>query len=585
MARRANRCNGLKKGEAAAKPLAGKTFCAGLYARLSVDKEDKKDSIETQLEIMRGYMEGHPEIISGVEYVDRGFSGTNFERPGFNRLMQDVKDGTVNCILVKDLSRFGRNYLETTNYIEVILPFLGVRFISVNDHFDTDAAANGNKDLEVTLKNLVNDMYAKDVSKRVATIRKLEMEQGKYYGGYAPYGYRLDESDPMKHFLIDEPAAAVVRDIFRMADEGMPYRKISLELQRRNISSPAWYRKTGQLCLEEGDGGHRWDIRTIGDILHREEYTGRRIRGKSRLRLYENEKKQRTKREEWIVTEKSHEAIVSRELFDRVHEKLGRKVKESPYSYRRGAGYDKKENRYAGLIFCGECGAPLEFKSAMGRKKTDTGRRYFYICTNTYELSHEGSCRVSVMEDGLDKIVTEALKMQVQLFSDKGITAGWCREEAEKRRKAAEGKAEGIRKEIARQEREEFEMYGRYAAHEIGLEEMDAFRDSSGRKMAVLEKQFSAEEEKAVAVRKECDDYIRGIEALYRSNGSVVPDREMLSALIRKISIKTNGDFLIEWNFGRDVEPVEGHYMKGAKRYEKGGFIYEVIPGGWGCTR
>ena len=460
MARRANRYNAVAAASDQIQTAPEKTFRAGLYARLSVEiNERPSNSIQTQLDIMHGYVNKHPEIIEAFEYADCGFSGTNFERPNFNRLMDDVRSGKINCILVKDLSRFGRDYLETTNYIEIILPFLGVRFISVNDHFDTDAACNENKTLEIALKNLVNDMYAKDVSKRVSTVRRQEVERGKFTGSNAPYGYVVDDKDPLRHFLIDEPAAAVVRDMYQMADDGMSVREISLELQRRNLSIPGQYLKTGHLYQEEGDEVHIWHIGTIANILRKEEYIGNLVHGRRRSRLYENEKRHFTDKDEWVITENAHEPIVSREQYDRVRAKFEKKVKDSTFSSDRGAGVAKKQDKYAGLLFCGECGKRLRFNSRMGRQESDTNRTYFYQCCNTYDLSNQGYCSVNIMEKMLDKVVMETLKMQVQLFSDKGITTDWCREEAEKKLKPAQNRVKKIQAEISTLEYEDFEMH------------------------------------------------------------------------------------------------------------------------------
>ena len=567
MARKANRYNAVAATSDQIQATPEKTFRAGLYARLSVEiNERPSNSIQTQLDIMRGYVNRHPEIIEAFEYADSGFSGTNFERPNFNRLMDDVRAGKINCILVKDLSRFGRDYLETTNYIEIILPFLGVRFISVNDHFDTDAACNENKTLEIALKNLVNDMYAKDVSKRVSTVRRQEVERGKFTGSNAPYGYVVDDNDPLRHFLIDEPAAAVVRDMYQMADDGMSVREISLELQRRNLSIPGQYLKTGHLYQEEGDEVHIWHIGTIANILRKEEYIGNLVHGRRRSRLYENEKRHFTDKDEWVITENAHEPIVSREQFDRIREKFGKKVKESTFSSDRGAGTVKKADKYAGLLFCGECGKKLRFNSRMGRTEGDTSRTYFYQCCNTYDLSNQGYCSVTIMERMLDKIVMESMKMQMQLFSDKGITVEWCGEEAAKKLKSAEERVTKIQTEIAKLEYEDFEMHGRFGTGEINRDEMTAYHNSSEKKMTKLRERLSAAEDKQAAVRKDWDDYIHGIEALYRVNGKRKPDRDMLVALIKKISIKHNGEFTIEWNFDRKFKAVDGSYVKGAKK-------------------
>lgn len=567
MARRANRYNAMETVPETIHTTPERTYRAGLYARLSVEISEKPtNSIQTQLDIMRSCVKKHPEIIECFEYVDSGFSGTNFERPDFNRLLDDVRVGKINCILVKDLSRFGRDYLETTNYIEIILPFLGVRFISVNDHFDTDAACNENKTLEIALKNLVNDMYAKDVSKRVSTVRKQEVERGRFTGSNAPYGYVVNDEDPLRHFLIDEPAAAVVRDMYRMADDGMSVREISLELQRRNLSIPGQYLKTGHLYQEKGDEVHIWHIGTIANILRKEEYIGNLVHGRRRSRLYENEKRHFTEKDEWIITENAHEAIVSRELYDRVRKKFEKKVKESPFSSERGAGVTKKADKYAGLLFCGECGKKLRYNSRMGRTEADTSRTYFYQCCNTYDLSNQGYCSVTIMERMLDKVVMESLKKQVQLFSDKGLTTEWCREEAAKKLKSAEDRVKKIRTEISTLEYEDFEMHGKYGTGEIGREEMTAYQKSSEKKMTKLRERLSAAEEKEADIRRDWNDFTHGIWVLYRVNGKRKPDRDMLTTLIKRISIKHSGEFTIEWNFDRKFRTVDGSYEKGAKK-------------------
>lgn len=198
MARTKNRYNAVNKQKNEMEP-THETWRTGLYARLSVELINRKsESIENQLEIMRKYISGKPEFAEFYEYADKGYTGTDFHRPAFENMMADVKNGKINCIIVKDLSRLGRDYLETSNLIETIFPFLGVRFISVNDHFDTSKDHNGNKELEIALKNLVNDMYARDVSKRVSSSRKQEQIRGKFLGSNAPYGYRVNKEHPLR---------------------------------------------------------------------------------------------------------------------------------------------------------------------------------------------------------------------------------------------------------------------------------------------------------------------------------------------------------------------------------------------------
>jgi len=222
-------------------------YSVGIYSRLSVDHDDRKsESIENQIEIIRQYIttqNNNPKKKQKFEiydiYIDRGISGTSFERgrecgcfwpherAGFDRLMDDVRNHNVNCIIVKDLSRFGRDYLETGNYIEKILPFLGVRFIAVTDGFDSMSENVSEKKLVMNIKNLVNDMYAKDISKRVMAARKIAAERGAYIGSTAPYGYTAEEINGIRKLVIHPENAGIVRYLFESYASGISYGEMS----------------------------------------------------------------------------------------------------------------------------------------------------------------------------------------------------------------------------------------------------------------------------------------------------------------------------------------------------------------------
>ena len=220
MARTKNRFNAVQIPEpvTAGVPVKQrKSFRVALYARLSVElKSRPSESIANQLSILREFIRNKAEFAEYHEYVDSAVSGTSFDRPAFGQMMNDVREGKISCIIVKDMSRFGRDYIEASNYIETIFPFLGVRFISVSDHFDTEAEFNQNKALEIALKNLVNDMYAKDISKRVSVSRRLDMERGKFTGSNAPYGYKVDSGDALRKYVTDTSTAAVDRQIVEL---------------------------------------------------------------------------------------------------------------------------------------------------------------------------------------------------------------------------------------------------------------------------------------------------------------------------------------------------------------------------------
>ena len=404
MARTKNRYNALGlKTEPAEEQM---TRCqTALYARISSEHGDKpSESIENQLELMRRFVKDKPELGVCKEYVDRAYSGTNFQRPAFQAMMEDIKAGRIHCVIVKDVSRLGRDYLETCNLIETIFRFLDVRFIAVNDHYDTKEACNGNKELEISIKNMVNDMYARDVSKRIATAREQEIVRGRFTGSNAPYGYRIDYDHPLRQLIKDPPAAEVVGDMFQMAADGMSLRDISLELQRRNLNIPGIYAKTGQLYQAEDQEKRQWNIGTISSILANEAYIGNMVQGRYQVRLCDGVKDHRQDREDWVVVENTHEAIIDKAVFQKVRDILQQKREDSTFAVKRTEELPMEKNKYAGLLFCGNCGCAMTFSSEIRGGR----RRYFFLCSNTYRLDKD-RCKTRITEKELDKIVASSI--------------------------------------------------------------------------------------------------------------------------------------------------------------------------------
>ena len=224
-----------------------KNHCGGIYQtaayiRLSAEDSGKKDgySLQNQEMLVLDYIGSHPELNLYREYVDNGFSGTCFDRPAFDEMMQDMRDGRINCIVVKDLSRLGRNYLEAGNYLEQIFPFFKVRFISINDGYDSIAPDSADESLIIPLKNIINEGYAKDISVKVSTALETRKKQGKFTGKYAPYGYLKDPADK-NHLIIDEETKDIVKWIFQMRADGMSMSGIATQLNQEGIPSPAAY--------------------------------------------------------------------------------------------------------------------------------------------------------------------------------------------------------------------------------------------------------------------------------------------------------------------------------------------------------
>ena len=266
-------------------------YQAGIYTRLSQERKeeyrDKSNSLAMQEELC--IKEAKEKGIRIVKvYQDYEYTGTNFQRPAFHEMMADIKTRKINCILVKDLSRFGREYLEIGNYIEKVFPFLGVRFISVNDHFDTENKADDKKSFEVTIKNIINDLYAKDISKKVSSTKQAKMKQGYFIGTFAPYGYKAVRKDKGRVLIADEKVREVVELMFDLACKGASQVEIARELTKK-YTTPWQYMKTGEV-LRSLDNKKQWNPGAIGQFFENEVYIGNMVQGMHEKKSVRKEK-------------------------------------------------------------------------------------------------------------------------------------------------------------------------------------------------------------------------------------------------------------------------------------------------------
>lgn len=552
MARTKNRFNAVAVPEiagAGAPIKKTKTFRVALYARLSVElKARPSESIANQLDIMREFIKGRPEFAEYHEYVDSAVSGTSFNRPSFNRMMDDVRDGKISCIIVKDMSRFGRDYIEAGNYIETIFPFLGVRFISINDHFDTEAEFNQNKSLEIALKNLVNDMYAKDISKRVAVSRRLDMERGKFTGSNAPYGYKVDSTDPLRKYLVDEEAAAVVRQIFELAAEGVTLREIAKALQNYRLALPGEYLKTGKLYVEEGQETKAWYVGTISNILKNQAYIGNMVQGKRRTRLSENEARHFTDEEDWIVVENTHEPIVDKELFDKVRKVLGQKVEESSFASERGKNLPIKDDIFAGILFCGNCKRRIPQLSRIIEKDGRLERQYFYACRYNYDFGGE-KCGCTILEDELVKAVHKILEVNIAALTESEKTEAVVKGVMDKNLKQCDGQIRKLEKLIEKQNYEESKAYQRYVTGEVSKEEFKRMQEKSADAVMRLRGQIFDEQAKCRRYKRFFEKKLQWLRAIYRFQSEPYLDRNMLEILVHSIYLYPDNRIEINLNF------------------------------------
>ncbi|WP_459129027.1 recombinase family protein [Guggenheimella bovis] len=401
--------------EAEAPAPAQKKYRTAAYVRLSVEDSGKPgaDTIEGQKNLLLHFIENNKSLSLYALFCDNGRTGTDFERPEFEKLMEAVKHGEVDCIVVKDLSRFGRNYKETGNYLERIFPFLGVRFIAVNDGFDTLTAERGADGYLVPLKNLINEVYSKDISKKSGSALATKQKNGDFIGAWAPYGYRKCADDPQK-LEPDEATAPVVRQIFQWRVDGMSVTRIAKKLNDSGIPSPSAYLYNTGVCKTEKYNGAIWHIQAVKIILTRQVYIGHMVQGTKRQSFYENRRQYKKPQEEWVIVENTHEPIIDRDTFEKVQEIMRQRNEEYFEKLGRFSYLETTENILKGLIYCADCKRPLvRYKNVSHNKKL----WYTFICqTHSNDIT---SCpKKNIREDALISMLMQAIQTQIELAAD-----------------------------------------------------------------------------------------------------------------------------------------------------------------------
>lgn len=372
------------------------------YLRLSREDGDKQesDSIRNQRELITEYISRNKNLNFIGEYVDDGYSGTSFERPNFQRLMEDARTGKVNCVIVKDLSRLGRNYIETGRYIEQIFPLLGVRFISILDHYDSAEKDSASDWLIVPFKNLINDAYARDISVKIRSQLDVKRKNGKFIGSFACYGYDKDPKDS-NHIIIDPYAADIVRMIFRMKLSGCNQTGIAERLNKMGVLPPAAYKRSNGMkfnCGFHWSADPKWEASSVRSILCNEIYTGTMVQGIHNKISYKMKQSTLVEKEDWIRVAQTHEAIIEKPVFDEIQRMMEHDTRTSPGQ--------KEVYALSGLVLCGDCG------NSMVRKRS---RGYSYLQCKTYKNGC-GCAPHYVSTDKLERLVLEGIQKQIEML-------------------------------------------------------------------------------------------------------------------------------------------------------------------------
>ena len=417
MARKSKYTHEIPKG-------ADAVWRAALYIRLSREDGDKEesDSVSNQRVLLHSYIQEKPEIELVDYYIDDGWSGTSFQRPDFQRMMEDIRRKRVNCVIVKDLSRFGRNYIETGKYLEQIFPFLNVRFISVSDMLDSVERPGQMNTILVPFKNLINDEYCRDISNKVRSSLDMKRKKGEFIGAFACYGYRKDPQRKGK-LAVDNQAAEVVRMIYQWFLGGMGMLAIARKLNGLGIPNPSAYKQQQGLAYRHpgGDGKTMlWQDRTVRRILTNQVYCGDLVQGRNRVINYKMQRCRQVPRQEWMVVENTHEAVISREDFQKVQSLLTRDTRVAPS---RGTVH-----LFAGFLKCADCGRALN-----RRKNVHAYGTYEYYICSTYKKAKDRCTRHTLRVDQLEEAVLHAIQQQVEKAVDvAALLERYRREKGEK---------------------------------------------------------------------------------------------------------------------------------------------------------
>lgn len=378
---------------------------AASYSRLSREDGDKmeSDSIRNQKDLIADYAAQRGiRIVS--EYTDDGYSGTNFDRPNFQRMMEDVKKKKINCIIVKDLSRLGRNYIETGRYLEKIFPFLGVRFIAINDHYDSADESGDADQIVIPFKNLINDAYCRDISIKIRSQLDVKRKNGKFIGSFAAYGYLKDPNDK-NHLIIDEAAAEIVRTIFGLKLNGFSAQRISERLEEMQVAPPLEYKRMCGLNFNSGFRSGRkpkWSIVTVNRILRNELYIGTMVQGKNRKINYKVKQSRPVDEASWIRVQETHEAIIPKPIFEI--------VQRLTELYTRTAPASDSVYTLSGFLRCGDCGQNMIRRTVV---KKDKPYNYYYC--STYKRG-DGCTSHNISEAKLMTNVLAVVQHQIRLL-------------------------------------------------------------------------------------------------------------------------------------------------------------------------
>lgn len=545
-------------------------YRAAVYIRLSKEDAEKQESnsVASQRELIHEFLKKQPDILVCAEHVDDGYSGINFDRPGVIRLLQEIRDGEIDCVIVKDLSRFGRNYIETGRYIQRIFPLMGVRFIAVNDHYDSAGQESREDHLILPFRNLMNDSYCRDISIKVRSQIDMRQKKGDYVGSFPLFGY-LRDPEHKGRLVIDETAASVVRDIFAMKLAGRNHRRIADDLNDHGIPSPMEYKGLRNLRYAtpfKRNPQSKWSPVAVERILKNEMYTGTMVQGKEKTLNYKVKKRIQVAKEEWVRVEDTHEPIVSKEEFSLVQKLLLRDTRTPPGR--------EQLCLFAGLLVCGDCGC------SMVRKKLRAGGRvYIYYICGSNKKDKQTCASHRIREADLEDAVLNLLRAHIFLFCSvedlrqEIKTLPLQEYEARKKQKQIQKRKE----ELFRSRRLKDSLYEDYRDGILEKKDYMEMKEDYERICGKMEAAVHLLEEELLALEEEGTVHSKQIECFKKEGNVAQLSRSLLLFTINKILIFQNGVVRMDVRYQNELAAAAGAHPVCRAGQEGGGIWREKV--------
>ena len=508
-----------------------------MYLRLSLEDErgmvaGESNSISSQRILIRSFIRQDEELkeYEVKEFCDDGWSGTGMDRPGMNQLLAEVKKNRVQCIIVKDMSRFSRDYIEMGTYLDQIFPFMGVRFIALGDHYDSREHGGTTIGIDTAFQTLLYDLYSKDVSVKVKTSFENKCANGEYVFGQVPFGYRKSTKERNK-VIVEEKEAEVVRYIFSLAVQGKGSTGIAVQLQREGIPTVTQMRRPDKKT-EDGKT-HAWSSQSVRNILNNRFYLGEMAYGKTVRKSVGSKNGIHIPKEEWKVIPDHHEALVTPEVFAKV----------SKFRPELSTKRKREKNPLTGKLYCGGCGYAMVYKPLQGKNK------YRRFECRKHSLLKIPECCTYFSADILEELVLTRINKELMV---RGEAAG----QEKKLHAFQKARSMEIRKclENLHQERKQAQdskeaLYERYAAGGMTPEEYRRKADGLDQKADLLKRQIHDGEEEILKLEEECERLEADMKQVIRYSHMEKLTQELVDTFVKKVYVYKDKRVEIEWNF------------------------------------